>query len=68
MEKVLKKKKKKKRTRTFESEFCMGGQTRTDILPYKFLIPVFGFFFFFFFLKSYEFISYLTTGKLRHAP
>jgi len=22
----------------------MGGQTRTDILPYKFLIPVFGFF------------------------
>ena len=25
-------------------------------------------FFFFFFLKSYEFISYLTTGKLRHAP
>jgi len=44
MEKVLKKKKKKKITRTFESEFCMGGQTRTDILPYKFLIPVFGFF------------------------
>jgi len=22
----------------------MGGQTRTDILPYKLLIPVFGFF------------------------
>ena len=32
------------RTRTFESEFCMGGQIRTDDLPYKFFIPVFGFF------------------------
>ena len=37
------------RTRTFESEFCMGGQTRIGNLPYKFLIPVFGLFFFFFF-------------------
>ena len=31
------------RTRTFESELCVGGQIRTDDFPYKFYIPVFGF-------------------------
>jgi len=25
--------------------FCMGAQTRTDILPYISIIPVFGYFF-----------------------
>ena len=28
------------RTRTLESEFCMGGQIRIDNLPYKSFIPV----------------------------
>ena len=32
------------RSRTFESEFCMGGQIPTDNLPYKIFIPVFGFY------------------------
>ena len=29
------------RTRTLESEFCMGGQIRIDSLPYKIFTPVF---------------------------
>ena len=28
------------RTRTLESEFCMGGQIRIDSLPYKRFIPL----------------------------
>jgi len=32
------------RTGTLESELCMGGQIRTDNLPYKNFIPVFGFY------------------------
>ena len=39
-----KKKKKKKVPENRGGIFCIGARTRTDILPYISLIPVFGYF------------------------
>ena len=52
----------------FSMGFAAKSSTDFPTTPFFILFFLFYFYFIFIFLKSYEFILYLTTGKLRHAP